>query len=85
MDVFLNEVFGENFHIILIRLLIALVLSGLIGFEREVNNHSAGFRTHILVGVGACLMMLMSIFGFTSLIDMNENVRLIQRGSLLML
>ncbi|MBU8790999.1 MgtC/SapB family protein [Oceanobacillus caeni] len=58
-----------------IRLLIALLLSGLIGFEREMNNHSAGFRTHILVGVGSCLMMLMSLYGFSSLIDTYGNIR----------
>ncbi|AXI11056.1 MgtC/SapB family protein [Oceanobacillus sp. 143] len=59
----------------IIRLLIALVLSGLIGFERELNNHSAGFRTHILVGVGSCLMMLMSLYGFASFIETYDNVR----------
>ncbi|MFB1051344.1 MgtC/SapB family protein [Paraliobacillus sp. JSM ZJ581] len=48
------------------RIIIALLLSGLIGFEREVNQHAAGFRTHILVGVSACLMMLLSIYGFTT-------------------
>ncbi|HIS28118.1 MAG TPA: MgtC/SapB family protein [Candidatus Avamphibacillus intestinigallinarum] len=48
----------------ILRILIALILSGMIGFEREMNNHSAGFRTHILVGVGACLMMLLSLYGF---------------------
>ncbi|MFC2949305.1 MgtC/SapB family protein [Virgibacillus sediminis] len=58
-----------------IRLLIALVLSGIIGFERELNNHSAGFRTHILVGVGACLMMLLSIFGFEEFMQQYDNVR----------
>ncbi|RDW21801.1 ATPase [Oceanobacillus arenosus] len=75
MDTLLHEVFGDDFHIIIIRLLIALVLSGLIGFERELNNHSAGFRTHILVGVGSCLMMLMSLYGFSSFIEAYDNVR----------
>lgn len=40
-----------------------------------MNNHSAGFRTHILVGVGSCLMMLMSLYGFSSLIDTYGNIR----------
>jgi len=52
-----------------IRILLILVLSGLIGFEREMKNHSAGFRTHILVGVGACLMMLLSLYGFKEFLD----------------
>ncbi|MFA1821622.1 MgtC/SapB family protein [Virgibacillus oceani] len=58
-----------------IRILIALVLSGIIGFEREVKRHFAGFRTHILVGVGACLMMLLSIYGFEAFIEAYDNVR----------
>ncbi|WP_090872418.1 MgtC/SapB family protein [Oceanobacillus limi] len=65
----------DNFLLIIVRVLIALVLSGLIGFERELKNHSAGFRTHILVGVGSCLMMVLSIFGFDAFIDEHDNVR----------
>ncbi|WP_058305766.1 MgtC/SapB family protein [Gracilibacillus massiliensis] len=55
--------------------MIALVLAGLIGFEREVNKHSAGFRTHILVGVSSCLMMLLSVNGFDYFIENFDNVR----------
>ncbi|MFC5702858.1 MgtC/SapB family protein [Cohnella faecalis] len=47
-----------------IRILVALLLGGLIGFEREVNNHAAGFRTHILVCIGSATIMLLSIYGF---------------------
>lgn len=49
---------------LLLRLLLAGVLGGMIGFEREVNNRPAGFRTHILVTVGSCLIMILSIYGF---------------------
>ncbi|WP_010528956.1 MgtC/SapB family protein [Lentibacillus jeotgali] len=69
------ELIGDNFNIIMLRILIALILSGVIGFERELKNHSAGFRTHILVGVGACLMMLLSLYGFETLIDAYDNIR----------
>lgn len=75
MEVFLNELMGENFTTIVIRLLVALLLSGIIGFEREWNHHSAGFRTHILVGLGACLMMLLSLYGFLQFIEAYDNVR----------
>jgi len=51
------------------RLLLILLLSGLIGFERELKNHSAGFRTHILVGIGSCLMMLLSLYGFKDFLN----------------
>ncbi len=43
---------------------VALLLSAVIGLEREVRQKSAGLRTHTLVGVGAALFMLVSKFGF---------------------
>jgi putative Mg2+ transporter-C (MgtC) family protein len=49
---------------ILVRLLLATVLSGLIGFEREARGRAAGLRTHILVCVGSALIMLTSIHMF---------------------
>jgi putative Mg2+ transporter-C (MgtC) family protein len=42
-------------HIILIRLLIASVLGGLIGWERGAQSGTAGLRTHILVALAAAL------------------------------
>ncbi len=49
---------------LVIRLVIAAALAGAIGLEREISDQPAGFRTHILVGVGACLFALISAFGF---------------------
>jgi len=49
---------------IIIRLVLALLFSGVIGIEREVKHKNAGFRTHILVGLGSCLMMLTSLHIF---------------------
>ena len=46
---------------ILLRLILAAVLGGIIGIERESINRPAGFRTHILVCVGSALTMLVSI------------------------
>ncbi|MEX6506596.1 MgtC/SapB family protein [Jiella sp. M17.18] len=37
----------------------AAVLTGAIGFERERHDHSAGLRTHMLVGIGACLFTIL--------------------------
>ena len=42
------------------RLLIAAVLGALIGLERDVHGRAAGLRTHLLVGLGAGLFMIMS-------------------------
>ncbi len=44
------------------RLLLVTLLGGIIGFERERHGRAAGLRTHILVGMGSCLMMLTGIF-----------------------
>ncbi len=44
-----------------LRLLAAALLSGIIGYERELHGRAAGLRTTILVGVGSCLMMLTSL------------------------
>ena len=40
------------------RLLLITLLAGCIGYERERQGRAAGLRTHILVGLGACLVML---------------------------
>ena len=45
-------------------LALALVLSSLIGLEREFRAKSAGLRTHTLVGVAAALIVLVSKYGF---------------------
>lgn len=46
--------FGE----LILRLGIAILAGGIIGYERETRRHPAGLRTHILVCVGACVVSL---------------------------
>lgn len=58
-----SQEFG-NFLLILISLLLAALLSGIIGFERETKGHYAGLRTHLLVGVGSAIVMIISMYGF---------------------
>ena len=53
-----------NNWLILFRLILAAVLSGAIGFEREFHGRAAGFRTHILLCVGSTLVMLTSMHIF---------------------
>lgn len=43
------------------KLLIAALVGGVVGFERENNGQAAGLRTNIIVSVGSCLMMLLSL------------------------
>lgn len=45
---------------ILLRLLLALVLGGIVGLEREFRDKSAGFRTLTLISVGSCLFTIIS-------------------------
>lgn len=47
-------------HIIIFRLFLAVLLSGLIGMERQNKNRPAGFKTHILVCLGSALTMMIS-------------------------
>ncbi len=49
---------------IILRLVLAAICSGLIGFEREAAQKAAGLRTHTLVGVGAATFAIISIVGF---------------------
>jgi putative Mg2+ transporter-C (MgtC) family protein len=46
------------------RLLLAAVLGGLVGAERELADQPAGLRTHMLLTIGACLFTLISAYGF---------------------
>jgi putative Mg2+ transporter-C (MgtC) family protein len=48
-------------HDIIMRLLIALIVGGLTGLERERSHQFAGFRTHILVSVGSCITSITSL------------------------
>lgn len=59
-DIFTNEAY---FYLaMLLRLLVACLLGGIIGFEREHVHRPAGLRTHILVCVGSALVMITSEF-----------------------
>jgi putative Mg2+ transporter-C (MgtC) family protein len=49
---------------VIIRILIAAGLGGLVGFEREISDQPAGFRTHILVSLGAALFTLVGAYSF---------------------
>jgi putative Mg2+ transporter-C (MgtC) family protein len=47
--------------VIILRLVLAVVMGGLVGIEREIHGRAAGLRTHILVSLGAALFMITSI------------------------
>ena len=47
---------------VIVRILLAMLLGGIIGIEREKSKRPAGFRTHILVCVGASMTALIGLF-----------------------
>ncbi|MBX2887747.1 MAG: MgtC/SapB family protein [Ferruginibacter sp.] len=57
-----------SYEEILIRLSLASLFGALIGLERERKDWAAGLRTHMMVCVGSCLIMIVSAFGFTDIL-----------------
>ncbi len=47
-----------------LRLIVAFVLGGIVGLEREYRSKDAGFRTHFLVALGSALFTIISQYGF---------------------
>ena len=61
--------FEISYYTIAERLVLAALLGGVIGWERERQNKQAGVKTHLLVSVGSALIMLLSIYGFADFVD----------------
>ena len=59
--VFANTKYMEYDGEILMKFLLALLWGGLVGAEREYRSKSAGFRTMIMISLGACFFTMMSI------------------------
>lgn len=53
---------------ITLRLFLASLFGALIGLERERKHWAAGLRTHMMVCVGSCLIMMVSAFGFSDIL-----------------
>ena len=53
----------------ILRIFIAGLLGGLIGFEREFRAKEAGVRTHFIVALGSALFMIISQYAFTGQFD----------------
>ena len=59
-----DTVYGLDGDVV-VRLLVAAVLGGIIGLEREASDQAAGLRTHIALALGAALFGVVSTLGFT--------------------
>lgn len=57
-------------HEVVIRLVLAVLVGGLIGYEREFQNRPAGFRTHILVCLGAAITSMIQLYSIQDMTNM---------------
>lgn len=78
MNIFTFISIFEQFNIIsaIARIFLAMLLGGLIGMEREKSRRPAGFRTHILVCVGACLTALIGMYVWYEMGDVTDPMRI---------
>ncbi len=64
----------------LLRILLSAVCGGVVGYERKNRGKGAGVRTHIIVAVASCLMMIVSLYGFSDFLvymkDHSYDIRL---------
>jgi putative Mg2+ transporter-C (MgtC) family protein len=65
---------------IVIRLLLAALLGGVLGYERERKGKAAGMRTHMLVSMGAALFVLVPQLGGMALPDLSRVLQGIVAG-----
>jgi putative Mg2+ transporter-C (MgtC) family protein len=54
---------------LVLRLAVAAILGALVGLERERLEWAAGMRTHALVSLGSALFMVVSIYGFSDILN----------------
>lgn len=71
---------AENVTVITLRLLVAAVLGGLLGYERERVGASAGFRTHILVSIGSALFVLIPLQAGMEIQDLSRVLQGVTAG-----
>ncbi len=70
----LSPVFGVFDAVLIGRLVLVLILCGMIGLERSEHERASGFRPHILVGLGACLMTMAGAYAFPD-VEMRDPMR----------
>jgi putative Mg2+ transporter-C (MgtC) family protein len=62
----------EDFTRLVVRLMLAVLLGGLVGYERERRGKAAGLRTHMLVALGAALFVLAPLQGGMQINDLSR-------------
>lgn len=56
----------------LLRIVVAALCGGVIGYERAIQRKSAGVRTHIVVAIASALFMIVSKYGFNDILNMHD-------------
>lgn len=70
----------EQITRVLLRLLLAAVLGGVLGYERESQGKAAGIRTHMLVAMGAALFVLVPEQGGMTVADLSRVIQGVVAG-----
>ncbi len=63
---------GYSDAVLVIRIILAGICGGIIGVERTLRQKDAGFRTHIIVAMGAALMVIISKYGFLDIVFLDS-------------
>jgi putative Mg2+ transporter-C (MgtC) family protein len=71
---------AEQVTRVCVRLLVAITLGGLLGYERETKGVAAGLRTHMLVALGAALFVLVPIQAGMTVPDMSRVIQGVVSG-----
>lgn len=71
---------AAQFTLIMLRLVVAAVLGGVLGYEREQKGKAAGIRTHMLVALGAALVVLVPQQAGMEIADMSRVIEGIVTG-----
>jgi putative Mg2+ transporter-C (MgtC) family protein len=71
---------GGQITRILVRLLLAALLGGMLGYERERQGKAAGVRTHMLVAMGSALFVLVPHLGGMDIADVSRVIQGVVAG-----
>lgn len=76
MECIINYLHEFNYVVIAIRLILAVIVGGIIGYERGKHGSAAGLRTHILVCIGSAMSSLTGYYVFHTLGIQGDVLRL---------
>lgn len=77
----INMLLSNSYAHLILRIILASLFGALIGIEREYARRPAGLRTHVLVCVGSCLVMLTSEFIYKTYQHLSPNIDVARLGA----